>query len=352
LRAAMLSVLRFWLDRGVDGFRVDVMWMMIKDDQYRDNPVNPASAPDAPASIRLLPVYNTDRPEVHAIVAEMRAVLDSYGDRLLIGELYLPFDKLATYYGPTLNGAQLPFNFHLMQCAWTADAIAAVIKEYEAALPVGGWPNWVIGNHDQPRIATRIGVAKSRIAAMLLLTLRGTPTMYYGEEIGMTDVPIPPAEVRDPAEKNEPGKGQGRDPERTPMQWDGSRFAGFTEGTPWLRVSADSPAVNVTTLSRQSDSVLSLYRMLIGLRSANTALNIGRVDGVASDGKVLRYERVDGEQRFAIMLNLSEATGEVKTDAGHIAASTHMDRSGEVVRGSISLRPFEGVIVRNETSLR
>jgi alpha-glucosidase len=346
LRAAMFNVLRFWLDRGVDGFRVDVMWMMVKDDQYRDNPVNPASAPDAPASIRLLPVYNTDRPEVHAFVAEMRAVLDSYGDRLLIGELYLPFDQLATYYGPTLNGAHLPFNFHLMQCAWTADAIAAVIKEYEAALPVGGWPNWVVGNHDQPRIATRVGRAKSRIAAMLLLTLRGTPTMYYGDEIGMTDVPIPPLEVQDPAEKNEPGKGQGRDPERTPMQWDGSREAGFTEGTPWLRLAADSATVNVAALSRQSDSVLSLYRTLIRLRNANPALNVGSVEGVASDGKVLRYKRVDGEQRFSIMLNLSEGTEEAGIDAGHIVASTHMDRSGEAVTSSVSLRAFEGVIVK------
>jgi alpha-glucosidase len=320
---------------------------MIKDDQYRDNPVNPASAPDAPASIRLLPVYNTDRPEVHAIVAEMRAVLDSYDDRLLIGELYLPFDQLATYYGPTLNGAQLPFNFHLMQCAWTADAIAAVIKEYEAALPVGAWPNWVVGNHDQPRIATRVGRAKSRIAAMLLLTLRGTPTMYYGDEIGMTDVPIPPLEVQDPAEKNEPGKGQGRDPERTPMQWDGSREAGFTEGIPWLRLAADSSTVNVAALSRQSGSVLSLYRTLIGLRNANSALNVGRVEGVASNGKVLRYQRVDGEQRFSIMLNLSEGTEEAAVDPGHIVASTHLDRFGELVRNSISLRGFEGVLIKS-----
>src|SRR5580704_8062163 len=345
LREAMLNVLRFWLDRGVDGFRVDVMWMMIKDDQFRDNPVNPASAPDAPASLRLLPVYNTNRPEVHTIVAEMRSVLDSYGDRPLIGETYLPFDQLVTYYGQDLKGAQLLFNFHLMQCPWNADAIAGVIKEYEAALPAGAWPNWVIGNHDQPRIATRIGSAQARTAAVLLLTLRGTPMMYYGEEIGMTDVAIPPAEVQDPAEKNEPGKGMGRDPERTPMQWDSSRCAGFTQGTPWLRVAADYPAVNVTTLSSQSDSMLSLYRTVIGLRNANPALHIGRVEGVASDGKILRYERVDGDQRFAIMLNLSEDTEGAVSAAGHIVASTHMDRDGEVVQSSLSLRPFEGVIV-------
>lgn len=346
LQEAMYDALRFWLDRGVDGFRVDVMWMLIKDDQYRDNPVNPASTPDSPASIRLLPVYNTNRPEVHAIVADMRALLDSYGGRLLIGETYLPFDQLATYYGKDLKGAQLPFNFHLMQCAWTADAIAGIIKEYEAALPVGAWPDWVVGNHDQPRIATRIGRAKSRIAAMLLLTLRGTPTMYYGDEIGMTDVAIPAAEVQDPAETNEPGKGQGRDPERTPMQWDSSRMAGFTEGTPWLRLAADYETVNVATLSGQSDSVLSLYRTLIGLRNSNTALNTGRVEKVSSDGNVLRYDRVDEKERFAIVLNLSDGQEEAATAAGHILVSTHMDRSGEAVGSSVSLRAFEGVIVQ------
>jgi alpha-glucosidase len=346
LREAMFNVLRFWLDRGVDGFRVDVMWMMIKDDQFRDNPVNPASAPESPDSVRLLPVYNTNRPEVHTIVAEMRSVLDSYGDRLLIGETYLPFDQLVTYYGADLKGAQLPFNFHLMQCPWNADAIAAVIKEYEAALPAGAWPNWVIGNHDQPRIATRIGPAQARTAAMLLLTLRGTPMMYYGEEIGMTDVAIPAAEVQDPAEKNEPGKGLGRDPERTPMQWDSSRFAGFTTGTPWLRLAADSATVNVVTQSSQTDSMLSLYRTLIGLRNANKALNSGGVEQVASNGRVLRYERFDERQRFAIVLNLSQSREVAQIAAGQIVASTHTDRSGEGVASNVSLHPFEGVVIK------
>ena len=296
--------------------------------------------------MRLLPVYNTNRPEVHAIVAEMRAVLDSYGERLLIGETYLPFDQLATYYGQDLKGAQLPFNFHLMQCPWNADAIAQVIKEYAAALPAGAWPNWVIGNHDQPRIATRIGPAQARTAAMLLLTLRGTPMMYYGEEIGMTDVAIPAAEVQDPAEKNEPGKGMGRDPERTPMQWDGSRFAGFTAGTPWLRVAEDHATVNVATLSGQGDSILSLYRALIGLRNSNAALHSGAMENVASNGRVLRYERTGEGQRFSVLLNLSEGTEAAASDAGNVLVSTHMDRSGEAVAASLSLRPFEGVLVR------
>jgi alpha-glucosidase len=346
LREAMFNVLRFWLDRGVDGFRVDVMWMLIKDDQFRNNPINPASAPDSPASQRLLPVYNTNRPEVHAIVAEMRAILDSHGDRLLIGEIYLPFDQLAAYYGQDLKGAQLPFNFHLIQSPWSAGAIAQVITEYEAALPVGAWPNWVMGNHDQSRIAARIGSAQARIAAMLLLTLRGTPTMYYGDEVGMTDGSIPAAEVQDPAEKNEPGKGMGRDPERTPMQWDSSQFGGFTTGTPWLRLGADYATVNVATLSAQNDSVLSLYRVLIELRNGTAALNSGRVEGVAGNGQILRYERVDDGLRFAIVLNFSQRHEEAPIAAGSIVASTHTDRSGDAVASRVSLRPFEGLVIR------
>jgi alpha-glucosidase len=294
--------------------------------------------------VRLLPLYNTNRPEVHAIVADMRVVLDSYRDRLLIGETYLPFDQLANYYGHDLRGAQLPFNFHLMSTPWNAKAIAGLIKDYEASLPAGAWPNWVIGNHDQPRIATRIGPAQTRTAAMLLLTLRGTPTMYYGDEIGMTNVVIPADEVQDPAEKNEPGKGMGRDPERTPMQWDSSPQAGFTEGVPWLRLAADYATVNVAALSGQSDSILSLYRKLIDLRRSYAALNTGAVENVASDGNVLRYERFDGEQRFAVLLNLGEAKEEPALASGEIVCSTLMDRSGETA--AVSLRPFEGVVVR------
>jgi alpha-glucosidase len=164
----------------------------------------------------------------------------------------------------------------------------------------------------------------------------------------MSDALIPAAEVQDPAEKNEPGKGMGRDPERTTMQWDGSRFAGFTTGTPWLRVGADHATVNVAALSDQRDSVLSLYRALIGLRNGTAALNSGRVEGVASNGRILRYERVDDGQRFAILLNFSQSHEEAPIAAGHIVASTHMDRSGNAVESRVSLRPFEGLVIKND----
>src|SRR6185369_17017347 len=133
----------------------------------------------------------------------------------------------------------LPFNFMLLSAPWHAATIAKLIADYEAALPPGGWPNWVLGNHDRPRIASRVGAAQARLAAMLLLTLRGTPTLYYGDEIGMHDVAIPPERIQDPVERNVPGCGLGRDPQRTPMQWSAARNAGFTQAEPWLPVAED-----------------------------------------------------------------------------------------------------------------
>ena len=240
VRAEMYDVLRFWLDRGVDGFRVDVMWHLVKDDRLRDNPPDPDWTPDRPgSSFRLQATYTTDRPETMDIVADMRAVLDEFGDRVLIGEIYLPYERLVAYYGthPDRPGAHLPFNFRLLLVPWQAGEIMAAITAYEAVLPAHGWPNWVLGNHDQPRLASRVGRAQARVAAMLLLTLRGTPTVYYGEELGMEDVPIPPDLEQDPARFD--GPNGGRDPERTPMRWDGSPGAGFTTGTPWLPVGGD-----------------------------------------------------------------------------------------------------------------
>ena len=171
--------------------------------------------------------------------------MDGYSERVLIGEIYLGIPELVKYYGPQLLGAQMPFNFHLIQTAWQAELIADLIRRYEAALPAGAWPNWVMGNHDQHRLATRIGPEQARVAAVLILTLRGTPTLYYGDELGMPDAVIPPELVQDPAEKKQPGMGFGRDPERSPMVWDPSATAGFTTGTPWLPLISDHAGQSV-----------------------------------------------------------------------------------------------------------
>jgi len=245
VRAAIYDMMRFWLRRGVDGFRVDVIWHLIKDDQFRDNPPNLDFHPGQPPHRRLIPLYTADRPEVHSVISEMRRVIDEFDERVLIGEIYLPIERLVTYYGVDLSGAHLPFNFALLNAPWNARLIARLVDEYEAALPPGGWPNWVLGNHDRPRIAGRIGREQIRVAAMLLLTLRGTPTVYYGEEIGMPQVPIPPERVQDPFEKNVPGVGVGRDGCRTPMQWTSQPYAGFSTTDPWLPLASDWRHENV-----------------------------------------------------------------------------------------------------------
>jgi alpha-glucosidase len=205
----------------------------------------------------------------------MRAVIEEYDDRMLVGEIYLPVERLMAYYGASGRGAHLPFNFQLIRLPWKAKEIAAAVGRYEALLPSYAWPNWVLGNHDKPRIVSRAGAAQARIAAMLLLTLRGTPTMYYGDEIGMRDVPIAPDQVQDPFEKNVPGLGLGRDPVRTPMQWSDVESAGFTSGTSWLPLADDFKTINVANLMQERSSILNLYHRLIQLRRKEPALSVG-----------------------------------------------------------------------------
>ncbi|MEX2582751.1 MAG: alpha-amylase family glycosyl hydrolase, partial [Gemmatimonadota bacterium] len=345
---AMLDVLRFWLDRGVDGFRVDVIWHMIKDEHFRDNPKNPDWSPGDNPYHAVVPLYTADRPEVHDIIVRMRDLFDRYDERVLIGEIYLPVERLVSYYGVDLSGVHLPFNFQLILADWDADHLSQLIREYEDALPEGGWPNWVLGNHDQHRIASRVGEPQARVAAMMLLTLRGTPTLYYGDEIGMHDVEIPPHRVHDPFEKNVPGKGHGRDPERTPMQWSTAPHAGFTTGEPWLPIAEDYEEVNVEVERDDPASMLTLHRRLIDLRRGEPALEVGRYRTISADGDVLAYIRSgrEGESSFLVALNLSAKAQVLKAPdgavVGTVAVSTYLDREGQEVGEEIELRADEG----------
>ncbi len=309
VREAMMSVLRFWLDRGVDGFRVDVLWHIIKAEGLPDNPINAHWTPDRTERDRLIQLHSTDQPEAHAISAEFRALADSYGDRVLIGEICLPSDRLARWYGsPDRPQVHLPFNFQLIESAWEATALRRTIAAYEASLPRFGWPNWVIGSHDAPRIAARVGEAQARIAAMLLLTLRGTPTLYQGDEIGIGEVPIAPDQVRDPQDLRQPGLGIGRDRSRTPMPWDAAAFAGFSTVDPWLPLNEDWRVRNFAAQDRDSSSLLSLYRTLLALRRSHDALAIGDITLVDAAEDVLAYQREHAGECLLIALNLSHET--------------------------------------------
>lgn len=343
--AAMLDVLRFWLARGVDGFRVDAIHHLIEDAGFADNPPNPLWHERMSPTLRLRRAHTMDLPEVHDAIAKMREVVEEYGgDRVLIGEAYLPIERLMTYYGADLKGFHLPFNFHLITTPWNATAIGALIEAYESKLPQGGWPNWVLGNHDRSRVATRVGPSQARIAAMLLLTLRGTPTLYQGDELGIADVAIPANKVQDPWEKNLPGLGLGRDPARTPMQWDAGKNAGFSSADPWLPLSSDFARVNVATQSASPDSMLSLYRSLLALRRAEPALSVGDYAPVSAGEQVLAYERRHGPRKLLVMLNLTGRAAQHPAPPIRILLSTGARRPGEKVSGALRLEPNEGLV--------
>ncbi len=347
--AAMHDVLRFWLRRGVDGFRVDVIWHLLKDPGFRDNPLNPDWTPAEPEVRRFQQTMICDQPGILDLVKGFRAVLDEFGDTVLIGELYLSIERLCAYYGDKLDGAQLPFNFHLMMDPWRADVVAGLIREYEANLPKGAWPNWVLGNHDNGRVASRFGPAQARVAAMYLLTARGTPTVYQGDEIGLPSGVIPPDRVRDPQEKNEPGlPGHNRDIARTPMQWDATALAGFSTVEPWLPLVPGHESCNVAVEEADPHSMLWLYRRLTALRRAHPALCVGDVAVVKVDDDLLAFERRFGDERFVVALNLGG--GPVETDlaeaaGGRIVVSVRGGRDGEAVGARLALAGDDGVVI-------
>jgi alpha-glucosidase len=212
-----------------------------------------------------------------------------------------------------------------------------MIAEYEAALPSGAWPNWVIASHDYPRIAAMLGEAQARVAAMLLLTLRGTPTLYQGDELGIGHVDIPFDRVQDPKERREPGIGLGRDPSRTPMAWDSSPNAGFSTVEPWLPLHEDWRARNVAAQESDPGSMLSLYRALLQLRRAEPALSIGVIQLLEAGDGVLAYQRSHGETRFLIALNLSAVSRELGMPIG-----------GQPIISTLDPRPFNGTLRPNE----
>jgi len=350
VRRAFFDVMRFWLDRGADGFRVDVMWHLIKDARFRDNPPNPRYRPDDPPNRVLVPAFSANQPEVHEVVREMREVVDEYRERVLLGEIYLPIHELVTYYGHHGSGANLPYNFQLIVRPWKAEEIFRSISVYEGSLPEGAWPDWVLGNHDKPRVASRLGPAQARVAAALLLTLRGTPTLYYGDEIGMEDVLVPPDRVRDGREKNVPGRGLGRDPARTPMQWSGGRGAGFTSGEPWLPVPGSAEERNVERERADPRSLLLFYRDLIALRRSEEALTVGDYDPIGVAGSALAYLRSAGDSRLLVAANLSHEPcrlAPARRDLrGTVVFGTHSRRVGSTVARAIELDPDEAFVAR------
>jgi alpha-glucosidase len=343
---AMAEVMRFWFDRGVDGFRVDAIFAAAHDALLRDNPPlrRAHMIPGFGGDVGHDPLWSMARPEVHDVIRDLRSVADEFPGRLLVGEAYLPVEELAGYLGHGRDDEfHLAFDFELLHSPWEYQHLALAIERSEALHPPGVWPTYALSNHDQSRHATRWGADRARAAAFMLLMLRGVAVLYMGEELGMTDAP---AELLpDP-----PFDRAGRDAMRTPMQWDAAPGGGFSTGRPWLPL-VDHTTRNVAAQRDDPASLLSLYRDLITARRDSEALRRGTHRSffdVAPD--VLCWLREAENERVLVLLNTGDGARACTLDrvavrAGAVLVATS-DRRGRMALDAVTLEPFEGVAVR------
>lgn len=346
VRDAFDQIYRFWFDRGVAGFRIDVAHGIVKDKELRDNP---EATKDDPPHVRAhgqRTVYNVERPEVHDVLRHWRRLADTYDPpRILLGETYvLDVRSMGRFYG-TGDQLHLAFNFTYVHAPFEAAALADVVAESELVIPDVGWPVWTVSNHDVPRVMSRWcggDEGKLRCALLSLLTLRGTPVLYYGDEIGMPDTPIRKEDLQDPLGKRHWPKPRGRDPERTPMPWGNSPGAGFTEPgvRPWLPIG-DASSRNVEEQRRNPASTLLFVRDLIAIRRKSRDLQSGDYRQLASPAGAWSWERGSGT---TVSINLSDRPVRITGLTGRILIDTTRSRGGERVDGELQLEPWEGAL--------
>jgi alpha-glucosidase len=346
VRQAIGNVIRFWLDRGVDGFRVDASAVLIKDDLLRDNPPDPEADDATPPPQKYRPVFTDDRPEAMGCIEFLRRVLDEYDAKLLCGEVQGKTDRIGHFYDNDKRRLHLPLNFALLDTEWDAIALQATIDAYFNAIPHGGWPDFVIGGHDKRRVASKLGQPQARILAMLLMTIRGTPFLFAGDEIGSEQVKVPAEKVRDPFEKLVKGFDLNRDPERAPLRWDETELGGFTTGEPWLPLCEDKSR-NIETKRRDTRSLLHLYRELIKLRSKEACLMRGEYRPRRSHNSIFSFARVLDEAQIMIGLNLCDEPRLWKWQGNGIRLmSSHLDHKQDAIEGPTQLRPNEGLLIK------
>jgi alpha-glucosidase len=308
VRRAQLDVVRFWLDRGVDGFRLDVFNVYFKDARLRSNP--PAFG--LRAFDRQRHIYDADRPEMTPLLQELRSLLDSYPERYAVGETFISEPtKIASYVGP--DRLHAAFNFQFTESPFDPARLQRALLDWvELERQHGIWPTHVLGNHDVPRPATRYGLgeddARVKLMMMLLLTQRGTPFLYYGDEIGMRQLNLSRREILDPPGRKYWPLYKGRDGCRAPMQWSADPNAGFSSVNPWLRVHPDYPQRNVEAQSADPGSLLNFTRHLVRLREQHIALRSGLFQPLpAASSDIMLYQRTDPAETLLVVLNFKPA---------------------------------------------
>ncbi len=351
-RADVTAMMRDWLARGVDGFRMDVFNAFLKDPQRRSNPVRRGRS----AWSRQLHVHDKDQPDLPALLAELRAVVDEVSGRMTVGELFDGDSSRAAHLSAERH---LVFDFELLHAGWSAAAIGRALDRREAAYGPDRWPTVVLSNHDQPRHVSRWGAGRdvdelARASALLLLTMRGTPFLYYGEELGVPGVVIPnEAAIDPPARHSVPGfRWWNRDQARAPMPWTGEPGAGFTTGHPWLPLPPDWRTRNVAAQRADPGSVLAFYRALLALRRARPALHSGGLARVPTPTPgVLAFRRWTVDDRALVVLNLGrrDLAATLRLDGSaewRPVLGTHgSDPPGIAGNGRICLRALEGVVL-------
>lgn len=348
VKHAVYDEIKYWLDMGVGGFRFDVINFFFKDELFRNNPFALGPTP-RPYDLQKH-LFDRNRPELHELLQEFRQLFDAY-DAMMVGEVFseTPAGALAASYLGNNNELHLAFDFSLMYAKWSARDFQQRLSQYHGHIHPDAWPCTVLANHDQPRSLSRFGnmdqAAKAKLLALLLTTIRGTPFLYYGEEIGMVNTNIKRHQIVDPVGKRYWPFHKGRDPARTPMQWSDQKLAGFSTQTAWLPVHPDYRKTNVAAQSKDGDSLLRTYRVLIELRKKQPALCYGSFQlqpTSAAERHLLRYDR----DELSIALNFSRSPETLTLPgASQIVYSTHRER-GQLLEGTTLLHAYEGVIYK------
>jgi len=359
VREALLGVVRTWLDRGVDGFRLDVFNTYFKDAQLRSNPWRLGGRG---AWSWQRHIHDRDQPELRPLLMELRAIVDERPGRMTVGEL---FDDTLVDAAPLIAPRHLVFDWSLITVPWSAAAFKRAIVDRDAAFGSERWPANVLSNHDQPRHASRLAPlggdatavaewdARAKVAATLLLTMRGTAFLYYGEEIALRNLSIPNAQAVDPPARRASFlfPWWNRDQARGPMSWSAGAGGGFSSGRPWLPLAPDAARRNVAVESADRGSVLNVYRQLLGLRRASPALQAGDqelADTGAAD--VLAYMRRTGESAAFVALNFASHPASVAVPAApaggdwQVRLSTTGRGLGENIAGTATLAPLEALV--------
>ena len=347
VRKAQMDVLRFWLERGVDGFRLDVFNVYFKDEQLRNNPKKWGRR----AFDRQHHIYNSDQPEMESVLKEMRDILDEYPERYAVGETFLATrEKIIRYNGT--DKLHAAFDFEFLWSKYKPKKFLKAIENWEdLAEEAQIFPNYVLSNHDVPRPATRYAKseddARVKVIMAMLLTMRGTPFLYYGDEIGMRDISLKRSEIMDPPGKKYWPFNKGRDGCRSPMQWDDSANAGFSTKKPWLPVHANYKKRNVSAQRKDESSIFNFTRELIALRKENVILRRGKIIPLSEiPDDVMAYLRQHGDEQVLVFLNFSKKNQKVVLPKKTWKVLFSKSRESEVDK-EITLFPHEVLLLKN-----